>query len=48
MSYILDTSFGPVIVFLRSSQYSSVINKNKNNLRFDLSNNIESMDNINI
>jgi len=48
MSYILDTCFNPVIVFLRSSQYSSILNQNKNNIRFDLNTPIESMNNVDV
>ena len=47
MTYNLDTPFQPFLVFLRSSEYSSVIGINdKNNLRFDLNSYISSTQNV--
>ena len=41
--YQLDTPLSPIVVFLRSSDYSSVLNDEKNDLRFDLNIPIQSL-----
>ena len=48
MSYILDSPFSPVVIYLRSSNYSSITNHDKNNLRFDLNTSIQSLSNIDL
>jgi hypothetical protein len=48
MSYVLDTPFSPIIVYLRSSNYSSITDHDKNNLRFDLNAPIESPPNVEV
>jgi len=46
--YQLDTAFSPILVTLRSSNYSSILNENKNNLRFDLNSPIQTLSNIDV
>jgi len=48
MTYVLDTPFNPICVYLRSSDYSSISDFDKNNLRFDLNVPIESPPNMDV